>query len=110
MPQIADAAICYGGHSERNPYLWTPERFGRSVTYVDESGSEHWLFDNFIMMELWTDSYNVTYSIAADGRYSSRKEHWQQQLDYKLKLRFKHRPLLQDPTDVTVYSNLLCSH
>ncbi len=82
MPQIADAAICYGGHSERNPYLWTPERFGRSVTYVDESGSEHWLFDNFIMMELWTDSYNVTYSIAADGRYSSRKEHWQQQLDY----------------------------
>ena len=28
---IADAAICYGGHSARNPYLWTPERFEKTV-------------------------------------------------------------------------------
>lgn len=79
---IADAAICYGGHSARNPYLWTPERFEKSVVYTDEQGLEHWLFDNMIMMELWTDDYAVTYSIANDGRYSSRKEHWQEQIDY----------------------------
>lgn len=79
---IADATICYGGHSMRNPYLWTPERFEKTVTYTDEQGQEHWLFDNMIMMELWTDNYAVTYSIANDGRYSSRKEHWQEQLDY----------------------------
>ena len=82
IPHIADAAICYGGHSERNPYLWTPERFSKTVTYIDEEGTEHWLFDNMIVMELWTDNYEVTYSIAADGRASSKKEHWQQQLDY----------------------------
>ena len=79
---IADAAICYGGHSARNPYLWTPERFEKTVIYKDEQGQEHWFFDNMIMMELWDDDYEVTYSIANDGRYSSRKEHWQRQLDY----------------------------
>lgn len=79
---ISDAAICYGGHSARNPYLWTPERFEKTVIYKDENGQEHWLFDNMIMMELWDDDYAVTYSIANDGRYSSRKEHWQRQLDY----------------------------
>ena len=79
---IADAAICYGGHSARNPYLWTPERFEKTVAYTDENGQEHWLFDNMIMMELWDDDYKVTYSIANDGRYSSRKEHWLRQLDY----------------------------
>ena len=79
---IADAAICYGGHSARKPYLWTEERFEKTVAYVDESGKEHWLFDNMIMMELWDDDFKVTYSIANDGRYSSRKEHWQRQIDY----------------------------
>lgn len=80
--QIADAAICYGGHSARDPYLWTPERFEKTVIYTDENGQEHWLFDNMIMMELWDDDYEVTFSIANDGRFSSRKEHWQRQLDY----------------------------
>lgn len=82
IASIADAAICYGGHSARNPYLWTPERFEKTVIYKDEKGQEHWLFDNMIMMELWDDDYAVTYSIANDGRYSSRKEHWQRQVDY----------------------------
>lgn len=79
---IADAAICYGGHSARNPYLWTPERFEKTVAYTDKNGQEHWLFDNMIVMELWDDDFKVTYSIANDGRYSSRKEHWERQLDY----------------------------
>lgn len=79
---IADAVICYGGHSARKPYLWTPERFHETVAYTDENGQEHWFFDNMIMMELWDDDYAVTYSIANDGRYSSRKEHWQRQIDY----------------------------
>ena len=37
---IADAAICYGGHSARNPYLWTEDRFEKTVAYVDENGQE----------------------------------------------------------------------
>ncbi|MBO5877464.1 MAG: DUF4855 domain-containing protein, partial [Bacteroidales bacterium] len=66
----------------RNPYLWTPERFEKTLAYTDENGQEHWLFDNVIVMELWDDDFKVTYSIANDGRYSSRKEHWERQLDY----------------------------
>ena len=79
---IADAAICYGGHTARNPYLWTPERFEKTVLYTDEKGQQHWFFDNMIVMELWDDDYKVTYSIANDGRFSSRKGHWQKQIDY----------------------------
>lgn len=79
---IADAAICYGGHTARKPELWTVERFEKTVLYTDKQGKEHWMFDNVIVMELWDDNYNVTYSIANDGRYSSRKEHWQGQVDY----------------------------
>ena len=45
---IADAAICYGGHTARNPYLWTPERFEKTVLYTDEKGQQHWFFDNMI--------------------------------------------------------------
>ena len=55
---IADAAICYGGHTARNPYLWTEERFEKTVAYVDENGQEHWLFDNMIM--------NKDFSLCAD--------------------------------------------
>ena len=55
LRDITDAVICYGGHSARNPYLWTPERFEKSVVYTDVNGQERWLFDNMIMMELWTD-------------------------------------------------------
>lgn len=79
---ISEMAICYGGHSARNPYLWTPERFGKTVTYVDEQGVEHWLFGNMLMMEIWTDDYKVTYSIANDSRASSTQEHWQELIDY----------------------------
>lgn len=82
LRNISDATICYGGNSARNPYQWDEARFEKSVIYTDENGKEHWFFDNMIMMELWTDDYRVTYSIANDGRYSSRKEHWQEQLDY----------------------------
>ena len=92
---VSDAAICYGGHSARDPYLWTPERFEKTVLYTDENGQEHWFFDNMIMMELWDDDYAVTYSIANDGRYSSRKEHWQRQLDYWFDSRYGFAALEQ---------------
>lgn len=100
LREITDATICYGGHSARNPYLWTPERFEKSVAYKDEQGKEHWLFDNMIMMELWTDNYAVTYSIANDGRYSSRKEHWQEQIDYWFDKQFGFAALEQCISEV----------
>lgn len=80
--EFADMAICYGGHMSRNPAIWTKERFEKTVTYIDENGKEHWFFESMVMMELWDDGGNVTYSIANDGKNSSTKEHWQRMIDY----------------------------
>ena len=82
IPEFADMALCYGGHSARNPQVWTKERFEKTVIFTDNNGQKHWLFDSMLMLEIWDDDYNVTYSIANDGKNSSRKAHWERLLDY----------------------------
>lgn len=82
IPEFADMALCYGGHSVRNPQTWNKERFEKTVIYTDKQGQEHWFFDSMLMLEIWDDNYNVTYSIANDGKESSRKTHWEALLDY----------------------------
>lgn len=82
IPEFADMALCYGGHNARNPGVWTKERFAKTALYTDRNGYEHWLFDSMLMLEIWDDSYKVTYSIANDGKDSSRKKHWEGLLDY----------------------------
>ena len=47
-----DAVLCYGGSHHRTPYRWDKERFTPFVTYVDEEGREHWLFDGFLLLEI----------------------------------------------------------
>ena len=75
-------ALCYGGHSARNPQKWTKERFEKTVVYTDKNGQKHWFFDAMLMLELWDDNYNVTYSLSAEGQNSSKKTHWEGLLDY----------------------------
>ena len=82
LPKFADMALCYGGHSARNPSTWTKERFEKTAVYTDKEGREHWFFDSMLMLEIWDDNYKVSYSIANDGKNSSRKEHWDALLDY----------------------------
>ena len=82
IPEFADMALCYGGHSARNPQVWTKERFEKTVIFTDNNGQKHWLFDSMLMLEIWDDDYNVTYSIANDGKNSSKKTHWERLLDY----------------------------
>lgn len=82
IPAFADMALCYGGHSARNPQTWTKERFEKTVIYTDRKGQKHWFFDSMLMLEIWDDNYKVTYSVANDGKNSSRKSHWEGLLDY----------------------------
>ena len=82
LPEFADMALCYGGHSARNPQVWTKERFEKTVIYTDENEKRHWFFESMLMLEIWDDNYKVTYSIANDGKNSSRKSHWEGLLDY----------------------------
>ena len=51
IPSYTDLVLCYGGSHHRTPYRWDKERFTPFVTYVDEEGREHWLFDGFIFLE-----------------------------------------------------------
>lgn len=85
VPVFADMALCYGGHKARNPQTWAKERFEKTVVYTDEEGRKHWFFDSMLMLEIWDDNYKVTYSIANDGKNSSRKSHWEGLLDYWFK-------------------------
>lgn len=82
IPTFADMALCYGGHSARNPGVWTKERFEKTALYTDNNGQKHWLFDSMLMLEIWDDNYKTTYSIANDGKNSSKKSHWTGLLDY----------------------------
>lgn len=82
IPTFADMALCYGGHSARNPQTWSKERFEKTVIYTDKNGQEHWFFDSMLMLEIWDDNYNTTYSIANDGKNSSTKKNWESLLDY----------------------------
>lgn len=82
IPTFADMALCYGGHSVRNPQTWTKDRFEKTAVYTDRQGVKHWFFESMLMLEIWDDNYAVTYSVANDGKKSSRKTHWEALLDY----------------------------
>lgn len=93
LPEFADMALCYGGHSARNPRIWDKGRFRKTAVYTDEKGQDHWFFDSMLMLEIWDDNYNVTYSIANDGKESSRKHHWTRFLDYWFDSRYGFQAL-----------------
>ena len=82
IPTFCNMALCYGGNCDRNPQYWTAERFKPTVTYTDKSGNEKWLFESMLMLELWSNWNATSYALTADGHDSSKREHWQQQLDY----------------------------
>ncbi len=95
-PAISDMVLCYGGSPIRTSTDWPESRFKEYVTYTDESGTEHWLFDSFLALE-WRDVDMAVWSeddrgdLSADGAYcltgghdyhSARKEGWQRMLDF----------------------------
>ncbi len=52
IPSYTHLVLCYGGSHHRTPYRWADkERFTPFVTYVDEEGREHWLFDGFLFLD-----------------------------------------------------------
>lgn len=47
----SDMVLIYGGGSHR-AYNWNEESIHPYVSYVDEDGKEHWLFDSFLFLEI----------------------------------------------------------
>lgn len=85
LPELADMDLCYGGSSHRNPYKWDKERFAPHVSYVDEAGKEHWLFESFLAIEFidWANcmTYQAEYN-PNTKHLASDKASWLRLLDY----------------------------
>ncbi len=85
-PEFSDMVLCYGGSRHRKAYAWDEERFDAYVTYTDEAGREHWLFDAFLCME-FADLDTLTgvkYALMADqvDGPSGARGNWQNMIDY----------------------------
>ena len=86
LPCPADMTLIPGHSSHRKPLEWSKDRWATHVSYVDENGSEHWLFDSFLLIEgqqngvygqtPWTYVLTSSYARSAD------KALWQQMLDF----------------------------
>ena len=83
-----DMVLCYGGSHHRNPYLWEAERFAPLVSYTDEAGKEHWLFDSFLFLESQDTNvpgrvdYSYMIGVLRDTGYSAGREQWNYLIDY----------------------------
>ena len=88
IPSYTDLVLCYGGSHHRTPYRWDKERFTPFVTYVDESGREHWLFDGFLCLEFQDSSrpdggkYAYMVGVLRGQGVSAGKQQWKELIDY----------------------------
>ena len=83
-----DMVLCYGGSHHRTPYLWEADRFAPLVSYTDEAGKEHWLFDSFLFLESQDTNvpgrvdYTYMIGVLRDTGYSADREQWNYLIDY----------------------------
>ena len=86
IPVPADMTLIPGPSSHRTPLEWDKERWSSHVSYKDEKGTEHWLFDSFLLIEgQQTGVYGSpghTYVLTEAATPSAPKELWQQLLDF----------------------------
>lgn len=80
--RYSNMALCYGGSSHRKPFLWDKDRFDKHVTYIDENGGEHWLFDAFLAIEFWDAANIMTYMLGQGERASADRNSWISLMDY----------------------------
>ena len=78
IPQYADMTLV--GWHHRQPHQWSAERLAPHVSFVDENGREHWLFESFLFIESQDPDLHRIYSVAPSGR-SAAKESWEHLLD-----------------------------
>lgn len=86
LPYPPDMTLIPGPSSHRNPLAWSKDRWQTHVSYVDETGTEHWLFDSFLLIEgQQTGLYGspgYTYVLTESSVPSAPKVLWQQLLDF----------------------------
>ena len=68
------------GWHHREPLHWSAERLAPHVSFVDEKGKEHWLFESFLFIESQDRQRGLIYSVAPSGK-SAGKVSWEALLD-----------------------------
>ncbi len=74
-----DMVLLYGGGSHRN-YAWDDARIAPYVTYVDKEGNENWLFDNYLMLEIY-DGDRASYGYGYKDTPANQAD-WKRLVDY----------------------------
>ena len=86
VPVPADMTLIAGHSSHRNPLAWEEERWQSHVSWTDDSGTEHWLFDSFLLIEGQQTgvfgSSGHTYVLTESPTPSADKQLWQQMIDF----------------------------
>ena len=77
VPRFADLDLV--GYYHREPRVWSAERFGPHVSFVDSAGQERWLFEAFLFIEAQDPVRGLTMSVAPEG-HSARRASWEDQL------------------------------
>ena len=77
-PLYADMTLV--GWHHREPMQWTAERLAPHVSFTDENGKEHWLFESFLFIEAQDISRGRIYSVAPSG-LSADKVSWEALLE-----------------------------
>lgn len=84
--QSTDMVLIYGGGHHRNPYNWDTDMIAPYVTYMDKTGTEHWLFDAFLFLELkdtGNGGANKTYTYENQERLdAANQKDWKRLVDY----------------------------
>lgn len=77
--EIKDQVLIYGGGAHRT-ITWDKAHLAPYITYVDQSGKEHWLFDGFLFLEI----HNGEGKMFASGYTSTpaNQNDWMQLVNY----------------------------
>ena len=78
-----DLVLCYSGGAHR-PYVWDKELLQSYITYVDQEGQEHWLFDGFLFLEIFDTVNKKKYATGYAGE-AALKEDWKALIDLYFK-------------------------
>ena len=81
---VSDMVLIYAGGAHRN-VTWNRQYLKPYVTFTDEDGTEHWLFDGFLFLEFITGNSQLSTSRIFAFGYGSlpaRKQEWKELADY----------------------------
>ena len=86
-PFFADITLCTGGGVPNSnawftvPTEWDSARFAPHVSFIDDDGSEYWLFEAFLAIT-GIDMEGNNYGINNNGRTSANKASWEALASY----------------------------